>query len=59
VSNCKHEKLMFCSGGYYIQCLECFKWWVAIKHDVVSSDSDLDYSRGSDCLSGEFRTKQP
>lgn len=61
---CRHLRLCFHSGGYYIQCTDCKAMWVAIKNGFTS-DQDLDHTRGNDGLFagdlriGEGHSKQP
>ena len=49
MEKCKHNKLAFASGGYYIQCQECTRWWVAKKLGAPS-DVDLGYDAAYDGL---------
>jgi len=51
---CTHDSLVFWSGGYYVACEKCGVKWVAIKGPT---DTDIDYTRGSQQLSGEVRSK--
>lgn len=46
---CRHERLTFGSGGYYVCCLACSAQWVARKNGT--RDDDFDYERGDNGLS--------
>lgn len=57
-NKCKHERLAFHSGGFYVGCLDCFVMWVAIKPETVS-DADIDYTRQSPLAgTGHFKFKE-
>ena len=46
---CKHERLGFQSGGFFIACKDCHKFWVAVDR-AHCSDQALDPTRGGDGL---------
>lgn len=46
--NCKHDRLTFGSGGFYVFCMDCNAAWVARTRE----NDEIDYSRSSDGLVG-------
>jgi hypothetical protein len=52
---CDHEILYFGSGAFYLFCSKCGVAWVAITN---LSNTDVDYSRAAENLSGETRISE-
>lgn len=53
---CRHERLRFGSGCYYLFCDDCYQKWVAVKIDADEPDHTCNEGAGGS-LSGEPRTK--
>jgi hypothetical protein len=47
--NCRHERLQFGSGGFYIFCMDCRGTWVAKRG--WGPDNIIDYDRAHNLVS--------
>lgn len=51
--DCRHEKLTFGSGDFYVFCVECNRSWVHCKN------GDQPYYEHGQNVTGEYRVKFP
>ena len=50
MEKCKHKKLTFWSGGFFIACMNCDARWAAAKN-ISTPEQVPDLERGGDGLS--------
>ena len=55
---CKHDKLYFGSGAYYIFCKDCQQSWVACLTSKGGRDNEPDYSQGQVMPGGGYYSKE-
>jgi len=53
-NNCRHLRVFFGSGGFYIFCENCDRSWVA----CFDGGSKLNYDAGRDGMDNEFRVEE-